>query len=142
MSPVQEMTLYKPVLEKMTLADVNDAFRGLWHERRLVNVVGTVDLRDVGPSPEAEILQVWKDAENGAIGPWTQENDAAFPYLPIPVQSAAPENHFEYDKIGVDRYLFANGLILNLKQTDFAPKHSTRQVCSASFLIWRTARRS
>jgi zinc protease len=121
MSPLQEMTLYKPVVEKMTLADVNDAFRGLWHERRLVNVVGTVDLRDVGPSPEAEILQVWKDAENGAIGPWTQENDAAFPYLPIPVQSAAPENHFEYDKIGVDRYLFANGLILNLKQTDFAP---------------------
>ncbi len=121
MSPEQELSLYKPVLEKMTLSDVNEAFRGLWHQRRLLNVVGTVDLRDAAPSPESAILQTWQDAENLEVGPWVQEDDIAFPYLPVPLQTTAVENHVAYSKIGVDRYVFANGLILNLKQTDFAP---------------------
>ena len=121
MSPAQELALYGPILEKMTLAEVNEAFRGLWHERRLVEVMGTADLRDSKPSPESAVLQAWQGAENAAVSPWLQEKDVAFPYLSVPHQGAAVEEHIAYSEIGVDRYLFANGLILNLKQTDFEP---------------------
>jgi zinc protease len=121
MSPEQEQTLYRPVIEKMTQADVNEAFRGLWHERRLLNVVGTVDLREVEPSPESAIFQVRQEQENAEVSPWVEEKNISFPYLPVLKQNIAVQNHIEYSKIGVDRYVFANGLILNLKQTDFAP---------------------
>ena len=44
LSPAQEMAAYGPVLEKMSLAEVNAAFRQLWSRpRRLVELVGTVD---------------------------------------------------------------------------------------------------
>lgn len=121
MSSAQELALYEPILEKMTLAEVNEAFRGLWHERRLVEVTGTVDLKDRKPSPESAILQAWQDVESAEVSPWSQEKGVIFPYLPIPEQGAALKEHIGYSEIGVDRYLFENGLILNLKQTDFEP---------------------
>ena len=121
MSPAQELALYGSLLEKMTLAEATEAFRGLWHERRLVEVMGTADLRDGKPSPESVILKAWQDAEKAEVDPWAQEQEAVFPYLPIPAQGAAVEKHIAYSEIGVDRYLFTNGLILNLKQTDFQP---------------------
>ena len=41
LSPDQELALYGPVLEKMTLDEVNTALRQLWSSpRRLVEVVG------------------------------------------------------------------------------------------------------
>jgi len=121
LSPAQEMALFGPVLEKMTLLEVNDAFRGLWHHRRLVEVAGTADLRGMEPSPESVVLQVFHDSEKGAVSPWAQEQDAVFPYLAVPDRGLPVVEKVQYSEIGVERYLFANGLVLNLKQTDFEP---------------------
>ncbi len=121
MAPDQELALYGPVLEKMPLAEVNKAFRGLWHKRRLVEVTGTADLRDSKPSPESAVLLAWQQAEHAAVSPWLQEKEAVFPYLDPPDRSTVVQEHTVYSEIGVDRYLFANGMILNLKKTDFEP---------------------
>ena len=121
MSPAQELALYGPLLEKMTLAEANKAFGGLWHERRLVEVTGTADLSDSKPSPEDVILKAFQDSEKVALSPWEQQEEGAFPYMLVSGPVAAVEKHKEYSEIGVDQYQFTNGLILNLKQTDFQP---------------------
>jgi zinc protease len=122
LSPAQELELYGPALKEMTLAEVNEAFRSLWHERRLIKVAGTADLSGGKEKPEALILAAWKAAETAELKPWQQEAKAVFPYLPPPVSAAQVAQHSTYEKIGADRYLFSNGLILNLKKTDFEPK--------------------
>jgi len=121
MSPAQELALYGPILEKMTLVETNEAFHSLWHERRLVEVTGTADLKGNNPSPEAVILQALQDSEKVAVSPWVQQQDGAFPYMLVSGPVATVDKHIAYSMIGVDRYLFTNGLILNLKQTDFQP---------------------
>jgi zinc protease len=109
MSPVQELALYGPILEKTTLVEANEAFHGLWHERRLVEVTGTADLRDRNPSPEAVILQDFQDSKKVAVSPWVQQQEGSFPYLLISGPVATVDKHIEYSEIGVDRYLFSSG---------------------------------
>jgi zinc protease len=121
LSPEQEMELYGPALENLTLAEVNQTFRSLWHERRLIKVAGTVDLKDNEQKPEELLLSAFKSAEAAELKPWVQQAETVFPYLPEPVSEAKIEQHIAYDKIKADRYLFTNGLVLNLKKTDFEP---------------------
>lgn len=121
LSPAQELALYAPVLKETTLDQANAAFRGLWHSRRLVEVTGTADVHGSGDNPEAVIRKAYLEAEKQKVDPWMAEQAAAFPYLPAPVLTAKVAEHTAFSSIGVDRYLLANGVILNLKQTDFAP---------------------
>ncbi len=119
LSPAQELALYEPILQETTLDQANAAFRSLWPERRLLEVTGTVELQ--GDAPEEEILKAYREAEQQEIGPWTAEQTAVFPYLPMPDQASTVAEHTAYSAIGVDQYRFANGVIVNLKQTDFEP---------------------
>jgi zinc protease len=122
LSPEQEMALYGPVLEQLTLAEANEVFRSLWHERRLVKVAGTADLQGKdGQKPEELVLAALKTAEAAELKPWQQEAKVVFPYLPEPSTAAKIAQHVAYEKISTDRYVFSNGLILNLKKTDFEP---------------------
>jgi zinc protease len=123
LSPAQELALFSPALEKMTLAEANKTFVGLWHQRRLVSVMGTADLKgkENGVAPEAVILKTLDTAEKVAVKPWIQEKEAVFPYLPVPEHKAEVAQHIVYKEIEADRHVFNNGLILNLKQTDFEP---------------------
>ena len=121
MSPAQELELYGPILEGLTLEEVDEAFQGLWRDRRLVEVMGDVDLVEGEPDPETAIFQVYQKAQQVAVSRWAQEESAVFPYLEVPQQAATIESHTPYSQIGVDRYLFSNGLIVNLKQTDYQP---------------------
>ncbi len=127
LSPAQELALFQPALEKMTLAEANEAFRGLWHKRRLIKVMGTADLRKEkdgakdSATPESVILKTLHVAEKEEITPWVQEKEAVFPYLPTPEDKTEVVQHSEYSKIGVDHYVFKNGTVLNLKKTDFEP---------------------
>jgi len=122
LSPEQEMELYGPVLEKLTLTEANEVFRSLWHERRLVKVAGTANLQDKdGQKPEEMVLAAFKTAEAAELKPWQQQAEVVFPYLPEPSTAAKIAQHTAYDKINTDRYVFSNDLILNLKKTDFEP---------------------
>ena len=122
MSPRQELDLYGPAITQITLADVNTAFQKMWHERRLIKVMGTAELEN-DPAPKQIILTAYQEAQKKDVQAWKQEATGVFPYLPIPELNAPVaeqiEQHIPYAKIGVDRYQFSNGLILNLKKTDF-----------------------
>lgn len=121
LSPDQEMALCGPAVEQMTLAEANEAFRSLWHERRLVKIAGTAALKGGEQPPEAVVLAAFKAAEAAPLTPWAQEKQAVFPYLPPPAAEAAVAQQITDGKIGAERYLFSNGLVLNLKKTDFEP---------------------
>ncbi len=121
LSPQQALELYSPEVEKMTLAEVNQTFRGFWHERRIVKVAGTVDLKDAEKKPEELILSAYQKAETAEIKAWQPPAQGVFPYLPEPETVATVAQHTTYDKIKVDRYVLSNGLVLNLKKTDFEP---------------------
>jgi len=123
LSPTQKLALVSPALKKMTLAEVNEAFRGLWHERRLVKVMGTVDLRKEkdGVTAESVILSTLHEAEKKAVTPWARGKKAVFPYLPTPEDTAEVVQQSKYSDIDVDHYVFRNGTVLNMKKTDFEP---------------------
>jgi zinc protease len=122
MSPEQELSLFEPSLEKMALAELNKNFQKMWHERRLVKVMGTTELKkENGISPEDTILKALHKAEQAEVTAWVQGKEAVFPYLPIPKKQGKVDEHISYKEIGAERYVFKNGLILNLKHTDFEP---------------------
>ncbi|MCI5149391.1 MAG: insulinase family protein [Candidatus Electrothrix sp. MAN1_4] len=122
LSPKQELALLAPALEKMTLAEANQIFQEMWHARHLVKVMGTTELKPkTGTSPEELIIKALHKAEQAEVAAWKQGAEAVFPYLPLPKKAGKVTEQMTYKDIGVERYVFENGLVLNLKQTDFEP---------------------
>jgi zinc protease len=116
-SAEQEKALYGPLLEQIHTAEVNRAFREVWNQDgRLVSVTGDVQLGDDGA---AAIARYYQQSElEGVVGPTRGEKET-FPYLTIPPPPAqAPERKY-YKDIDVEKVVFANGLIVNLKKTDY-----------------------
>ncbi|MGB5687045.1 MAG: insulinase family protein [Candidatus Electrothrix sp.] len=121
-SPEQELALFGSALEQITLAEVNQIFGEMWHERRLVKVMGTTELKpEKDSSPKETILKALHKAEQAEVTAWVQGKEAGFPYLPIPAKQGKVADHISYKDIGAERYVFQNGLVLNLKHTDFEP---------------------
>ena len=120
LSPAQEMTLYRPVLEKMSLAEVNDALRQLWsRSRRLVEVVGAVAPDLAKGQAEEQIRQVYLANQAKSVTPWVEEQRVAFPYLPPPPVPGEIVAHTSRQDIGVESYVLKGGVRLNCKATDF-----------------------
>jgi zinc protease len=121
LSAEQELQLYGPVVESMTLTDTNKTFREMWsRDNRNVIVAGTAEIAGEN-TPEDSVRQVFDLARKKELAPWQEKNAVAFPYL-APPDAAPPAADFEhYDEIDVDRYTFANGTVLNVKKTSFQP---------------------
>lgn len=115
-SPQQELELFGPVLIKMTLQEVEDRFREVWsHPRRIVKVNGNVIL---GDAPRKTIQASYEKALASRPDKYKGEIAKSFPYLQFGT-SQPPIAKDDFPAIGVTRYVFANGLILNLKKTSF-----------------------
>ena len=121
MSPAQELALYGALIDQITLTDVQAVFRSLWPARRLVEVAGTADLRAKTPTPEKAVLDVLQKAGQANLIPWMGKTSAKFPYLPVPETTARIIAKNSFPRIGVDRYRLSNGVVLQMKQTDFTP---------------------
>lgn len=120
LSPAQELTLYQPVLEKMSLAEVNDALRQLWSRpRRLIEVVGTVDPALTKEQAEAQLRDAYRANEAKQLTPWVEEERVAFPYLPLPTVPGEIVEHTSHKDIGVESYVLKGGVRLNCKATDY-----------------------
>jgi len=121
LSPKQEQELYGPVVASMTLKEVNRVFREMWsHGNRRIFVAGTA-VPEEGATAEESIRKVYETARNKVITPWQENHVRAFPYL-FPAETVpalSEEKHLE--SIGVDRYIFKDGMVLNVKKTDFQP---------------------
>lgn len=127
LSPEQKMEMFAPALEKTSLSEVNQIFRDIWHPRLLVKLIGTTELKAKNDQvkPEDIILKALYKAEQAEVTAWEQDKEAVFPYLPVPKEQGELADHIDYKNIEAERYVFKNGLILNLKQTDFEPNEIT-----------------
>ncbi|ADW18637.1 peptidase M16 domain protein [Desulfobulbus propionicus DSM 2032] len=120
LSPAQEMALYGPALEKMTLNEVNEAWRQLWsRQRRLVEVVGVVAPELAAPQGAQQVREVYRAHANQPPVPWVEEEQASFPYLAPPATSGRVIEHNRHADIGVETVVLAGGVRLNIKPTDF-----------------------
>lgn len=116
-SAEQEKTLYGPIVEQISADQINQEFRAVWnHDSRLVSVTGDAQLGDDGPRIIADHYR--RSVQEQVAGPIRGKNDA-FPYLPLSsLLDSDPERKY-YKDIDVERLVFANGLIVNLKKTDY-----------------------
>ena len=119
--------MFAPIVELITAEQVNNEFTAVWgHDSRLVSVVGDVQLGDNGPGLISENYH--RATEEPILGATQRQNDV-FPYLPISsLPDIAPKQKY-YKEIETERLVFANGLIVNLKKTDFQ-KNSVRIIAS------------
>ncbi len=123
LSPQQDMAIFAPMLERMTVAEVNGALRRLWAgSRRLVHVVGQVEAGLTGGQGEEVIRQAFLAHGQQSVGPWTEAQRAPFPYLPRPERAGEVIERVEHTDIGVVSTVFAGGVRLNCKRTDFQAK--------------------
>lgn len=120
LSPAQELALYKPMLEAMTVVDAELAFDRLWRrDRRLIQVVGTVDLGSGEEQAEEQILKVLADQSRVAALDWKDVEGVHFPYLQSPATIGMVQERKSYDTIGVETVQLAGGVRINFKQTPY-----------------------
>ena len=121
LSPQQALELYGPVVESMSLSDANDIFKNMWsYDNRRVIVAGTAVIEGE-KDPEETIRNVYELSRLRQIDPWQEDNEVAFPYLPVPNAVFSISNHDYFDAIDMDRFTYANGTVLNVKKTSFQP---------------------
>ncbi len=117
-SPEQEALLYAPFIRSVNAEKLHDLFDRDWQNRDwLVQIVG--DAKLPGPDEEQYLSEYVDSLKNSKIEPPIETADLVFPYLTTPRGTIKPVKTEEFADIGVTRYTYGNGLILNLKKTDF-----------------------
>lgn len=117
-SPEQERELFGPVIAALTLDEVNSAFRAVWaRDSRLLTVTGDTVL--TGKGAEAEIRKVYEAAASESIVASFDNAKSVFPYLKISEKKEKVEAMVPFKAIDAERLVFANGVTVNLKKTDF-----------------------
>ncbi|MBU1564362.1 MAG: insulinase family protein [Proteobacteria bacterium] len=126
-SAEQEQSFYRPIVEQVTTAQVNQEFRALWnHDSRLVSVTGDAPLGEDGPRIIADHYR--RVVGDKVVSPLHRQKDK-FPYLPLSIPPDTAPERLYYEDIDVERLIFANGLVVNLKKTDYQ-KNSVKIVAS------------
>ncbi len=116
-SPKQERELIAPVLQKMSLAEVETNFRETWsNSNRMVKVSGNAVIEE--KDPLAVILASYKSAEKEQVSAFKGESLQEFPYLRFE-NIQAIKSKKEFPDINAKRFVFGNNVVLNLKKTSF-----------------------
>ncbi len=117
MSPQQEKKVFSPVLAAMKAEDLHTAFQRIWrHEARLIMVSGNATL--AGKDPRLQIKDVYDAAAARKVIPPQAGTDLLFPYLHLAADKR-PAREQALPEVQAERIVFANGLVVNLKQTKF-----------------------
>lgn len=117
-SPEQEKQQFAPVIGAMRLDEVEKAFRRVWsHPTRLVKVSGNALIS--ATDPLTTVQEIYHAAAEREVTPYQVVSLLDFPYLQLQGPSQAPVRQEEFADIDSKRFLFANGVILNLKKTTF-----------------------
>ena len=126
-SAEQEKILYGPIVEGVTTDQVNEKFRAVWsHDSRLVSVTGDAQLGDNGQQIIADNYR--RAGQQQVASPLSGQKDL-FPYLPVSPSFASLPQRIYFKDIDVERLVFANGLTVNLKKTDYK-KNSVQVLAS------------
>ncbi|MCU0793850.1 MAG: insulinase family protein [Opitutaceae bacterium] len=120
-TPAADLALLGPALERLTPEDCHRALRAAWGDpaERRVAVVGNTALGDGTPeSARAAIAAAFSEASSVAVAPPAERTDAPWAYADFgPAGEVA--SRVEIADLGVTQVVFANGVRLNLKRTDF-----------------------
>ncbi len=116
-SPEQEKELFSPVINNMTLAKVENEFREIWsRSSRRVKVNGNAVIS--AKDPLAVIEATYRDAAKEKVIPHKSDNLHDFPYLQLKNKQPIID-HKQFADIETKRFVFANGVVLNLKESSF-----------------------
>ncbi|MBB5346333.1 insulinase family protein [Desulfoprunum benzoelyticum] len=130
MSPQQELELYGPILAAMDVEAVNDALRASWaNDSRLIALTGNTRLDD--KTATAEILAAFRQAAQEHLDAAAGTAEISFPYLDKP-EGAAPKEVIPFKEIAAERLVFANGVTVNLKRTEFKKNEVLVEIHSGS----------
>ena len=128
MSPVQEQQLYTPMLDEITTEDIHKGFTKIWNNpHRLISVTGDAIL---GKDAKSEMRNLYEHMSKAEYQNKKDEKEIVFPYLEPSRDGGEVPQKKDYPELGVIRYDFENGLVVNLKKTDFE-QHKIR--ISANF---------
>lgn len=131
-SPEDELELFKPALEKITVNDCVAALREAFPSStgHSIAVVGNAQIDapkpETGkpvagasaPRPEDQILAVYQAAAAAPVEPPPQVSDTAFAYADFGTAGKVTEKKHVED-LDIDLLTLSNGARLNLKKTDF-----------------------
>ncbi len=116
--PEQERTLFAPVVDAVTTQMVWDHVVEQWQTgSRLVKMVGDA-LGNVDDGA-ALVLEHYRLLQQTPIEKPEASAEVAFPYVSIPAAPLIDDATENFADIDAVRYRFANGLVVNAKQTDF-----------------------
>jgi Predicted Zn-dependent peptidases len=120
-SPAQEMAFHGPELEQLTLAEVNAALRQLWsNPRRQIHLAGVMEPGLTIARLEQQVRETYQANATREIPAWVEAEQPIFPYLALPsIREDGPAEQVHHKEIGVETVSFANGVLLNIKRTDF-----------------------
>ena len=117
-SAEQEQEVYTPLVEKITLDEINREFSKIWgHDSRLISVTGDVQL---GERAGNKILSVFQSSVQQPVVAYDENPLKSFPYLLLPENVSSYREQDLATEFDIERLVFDNGLILNLKNTDFS----------------------
>lgn len=117
-SPEQEEELFGSIIERITVRDLNESLRNSWHgDGRMIQVVGDAELTVDDDTDELKVF--YTGLADRTVEPPEHRDNISFPYLSFPGETVEPEKITDYADIGVRRIDYKNGLIVNIKQTDF-----------------------
>ena len=120
LSPEQEMHLYGPMVDALTLDDVHQGLRQLWgHPRRLVEVTGRMPDALLGKGAEASVRAAYTENAHAPLPAWVEAKKAPFPYLQVAEVPGKIVAQQSYPNIGVETYELAGNVRLNIKRTNF-----------------------
>jgi zinc protease len=117
-SPDQKKNTFGPILQQMSLQEVQDVFASVWaHQNRLVEVSGNVKIASA--TPEVLIKDIYEGSQKEAVQARAAQAAVDFPYLKPAETEIKPVADIPMTDIGAERLILPNGVILNLKKTDF-----------------------
>lgn len=119
-SPRQKAALLIPMVDTVTLEQVNQAFGEMWPAaQRLVLVTGNAQLSSSTQSAEKKIRDIFLASSKSAVSPPVEKQLTPFPYLPTPAKAGAIAKREVLSDLGVTRIVFENGIHLLMKPTAF-----------------------
>lgn len=120
-SPKQEKANLLPMLDAVTLAEVQKAFEDNWpDDHRLILVTGNADLKTMSSqAPETLIRDVYLASAATVVERRLAGVINTFPYLTEPEDTGTIASRETIEDLGITRVRLGNGIQINLKRTDF-----------------------
>ena len=117
MSPLDKKRIFAPYIKKLTLKEINDTFKEIWHSNNIkIVVTGNLLLKKnaeqyIKKYAEQEFEKPVKKSDN--------KKKVSFPYLKIPENNSIILKANKYKKLSIESFLLSNNIAVNLKKNTF-----------------------